>query len=189
MPYSDPVVEGFINAATVSRMNQAVTDALNKQRGFQAQGTDIFNQSLAAQSPQAAQADLTAGADRARQGYARVQSTPLTVSPQTADEKDSSVQSNIKGYQDLTNKTSAANTAYGNLATNQAITNMLAKANLGLLGQRAGAWAAITPYQISDAQKKSTALSDTYGAIMGVLNSYGGAAPGIQSALNNQGGS
>src|SRR5882724_935132 len=153
--------------------NSAANAELQRQAQFQQQGKQLFNQSLGQSTPQVAKQQLQQGTNQALQQYQNIQSIPLTNQPTTAEQTTRN---------QLFNQSAAPLQGYNNFSMQQAIQNLLAQQNLGVVSGNAQASAGVLPLELQQAAQSQQGLAG-----LGSLLSSAGGLAGIYGAYNGGG--
>lgn len=182
-------VESYANAQTQKNENATINDNLTNQKALQAKATGIFNQNLNSgnSAPQATAAINTA-AQQNQQQYAALAkqpsingASPVDVNPVVQARTDASTQ-NI-------GNAGAKLQGYSQWGVNQAIQNMLAGQQIGLVGNQSQQLQQTLGPQLQQAAGSEAGLSGlgsllgTLGTAVGVGGSVlGGAGAGAAGA-------
>lgn len=155
-------------------MNNAVNQQLAAQQGFQKQATPVFQQSLGASTPQAMQGQQQAGQQQAAAATRNAALQPLA-SPSLPF---SNPATNIS-YQGQQAKNaqqqgaSAALRGYSNIGLQQALKDLSANSQLGLIGNQARSSASVFPYLLQGASQSRSGEA-SLGSLLGSLGTLTG---------------
>lgn len=172
----------YANVQEGNNMNSAVQNALANQNAMQAKASNVFNQSLGASAPPAANRQIGQGATQALQQYQGLQALPLSASTGTNSlptGQQGIVNAQTSQGQRVSNQNNAGLQGYGNYSTQQGINNLLSGANLGLINNQAQSQLSTLPYQLQGAQNSQAGL-----AALGGLGTSLGNLWGVYNTVN-----
>lgn len=163
-------VGAVANANTARAENNTVNDELNAQRLLQQKSTNIFNQNLN-QGNSAADANSQIGATQAAQNknYAALNAQPAT-GGQSPVSIDPVVQARADASTQQQGNNSAKLQGYSQWGVNQAIQNMLAGQQLGLVNNQSQQLASTLGPRLQQAGQAYSGLSGV-GSLLGTLGS------------------
>lgn len=166
---------------TKSQMNDALAASLRKQRQRENQAQGVVQQSIAKSTRASAEQQLAQGAQQSRAEYQKLNQIP--VSSATVPFGASPQQQQIVGAENAqSNDARAQLMGYSNYDLLQAIKNLRAQQQLGVIGNFAQGDLGLLPLQMQAAQHSN----DLLGGAGGLASSLGGyfmQQPGQQSAL------
>lgn len=155
------------NSEATSAENKATDNQLSQQQALQKKATGLFNQNLPGNTQQAAQSQIGSANTQLQNQYKQAALAPLTptanpinVSPVVQARADQSTQ-----QQGAAN---AQNQGYSQWGVNQAIQNMLAGQQIGLVNNQASQLYGTYGANMNQAAQSSSGLSGI-GSILGTL--------------------
>lgn len=151
-------------------MNRSINAELGRQQGFTKQAQNVFNQSLAQSTPQAAQQQIGQGTQQALRTIGQAQSVPAAFSVPSFGVVNTGQQ---QTKQDLSNQASASMQGYGTYSLDQALKDLQARSQLGVISGEAASSAAVNPYEIQAASQRGAPLQAA-GSLLGTLGTLGG---------------
>jgi hypothetical protein len=151
-------------------MNNSINAELGRQQGFTKQAQGVFNQSLGQSTPQAAQQQIGQGTQQALQTIGRAQNVPAAFSMPSFGATNTGQQ---QAKMDLSNQASAGMQGYGEYTLDQALKDMQARSQLGVISNEAASSAAVNPYEIQAASQRGAPLQAA-GSLLGTLGTLGG---------------
>lgn len=173
-------------------MNNATNAELQQQQQFQKQGSQIFQNSLAQSTPQAAQQQIGQGVQNIA-GATQASALPPVSLPQTGPTSNAARVS--YSGQDAQNQRGAQANAglqgYGNFTLQQGLKDLSANSQLGLLGNQAAASERVLPYMLQQAANSQAPLAGigsllgTAGQLVGIgslTGAFGGGAAAAPTA-------
>lgn len=166
------------NAEAASAANAAANAELERQRGYQKRAQGVFDQSLAASTPQAAQQSMTAATEARTQDYAKQRSVPLSegASPVADTQRLVSPQA-VMGQDRLADAARARLAGYTEWDLQQAIKDMRASQQLGTIGNFAQGSQNVLPLELQDAARRGSGLR-SLGQLFSLGGSLAAAYPG-----------
>lgn len=176
-----------------SAMNQAMSNELATQQQFQKQATNVFQTSLGQSSPTSAQADMAKGQQLAMNQYQKLENTPLSGTSAPAPFGSSSAQNINAGQKQLSNTAQANLQGYSEWDLQQAIKDLTAKGQLGVIGAQSANAASILPYQLQAASQAGSDLTGigsllgAAGGVVGGIGAVGGGWAGLLGELGDSG--
>jgi hypothetical protein len=156
--------QAYAGSKETSAMNDAVSQEMARNQQYQQQGQNVFQQSLAKSTPQAAQQQIGQGQQQLAGLIQNAQAVPLSLS------MPSSIGVNDQTQQAKTNmsNTAASNLGgYSNFGLQQNLKDMQAGSQLGVINQNARGWANILPAQIQQASQSQQGLM-SLGQLLGM---------------------
>ena len=171
-------------AKSRNAMEQRTQDELNRQAQIQRKAEAEYAQSLARSGSGVADASIQQGTEQRQEGYSQLQSLPLDTGAQPVAGPKQAVTLRDVAQMQLANKSRAKLGGYETWMLDQAIKNVRANQNLGILGQQAVRSQNILPLELQDASHAGDALSGAgmgvgaLGALVGGLGALSGASAG-----------
>lgn len=171
------VAQSSAASATRSAEDKATDSQLQQQLALQGKATQQFNQNLPGNTVQSAQQQIGNSAGNSKQLYAAAQAqptqtsaNPLTLNPVVQARFDAGTQNQ--------GNASAQNAGYSQWGVNQAIQNMLAGQQLGLINNQSQSLANTLAPNLNQAGQSQAGLTGL-GSILGTL----GTAVGVGGTL------
>ena len=169
---------------TTRDMNRTTQNELARQQAFQKQGTGVFQQSLGQSTPQAMESQLAQGQKQAGDMYQQLQALPMQAGvpglPSQATLGANVTDQAGQAQTQQSNQAGAANTGYGNLATQQGLKDLSARSQLGVIGGNSRQSAAVLPYELQQDQGNWQWLQ----ALGQLLSSGGGLMGSMGSSMS-----
>lgn len=165
----------YANQEDTHAMNAAASAEAQRQAGYQKQANQVFQTSLAQSSPGTAQQQMQQGQDKAQAQYQKLESIPLSTSA-APFQTGQNGQSMVQGQTQLSNNAQAKLQGYSEWDLQQAIKNLTANQQLGIINTNASRSAGVLPYEIQQAGHTGDMLSGIgglFGAGGSVLGTYG----------------
>lgn len=165
-----------------SAMNTALGNELQDQAAYQKQASNVFQNSLSQSTPKAAQDQMLQGQQLAQAQYQKLENTPLTGTAAPAAFGSQGAQDINVGQKQLSNTAQANLQGYSEWDLQQAIKDLTAKGQLGVIGGLAQNRAQILPYQLQVAQQAGgdlTGIGSLLGAAGGVVGGIGALGGGM----------
>lgn len=165
-------------------MNNTINDELTQQAEYQKQGQQVFQQSLQQSSPQSTQQQMQQGQQLAQNQYQKLEAAPLSTGNAPFQSGAPSYQAEVQGRTQNSNASQAALQGYSEWDLQQAIKDLSANSQLGIINRNAAGAASILPYQMQQASHAGDALSGVgslLGSAGGLVGLYG-ATSGLGAA-------
>ena len=173
--------EMYANNQVRNKMNNLTGQELTRQKQYQNQASDVFNQSLSKSTPQAANQQIGQGQQQLAQLINQVQGVPLSASMPSFGDVNSSSQQAKQGM----SNTAASNLGgYSNYSLQQRLKDIAAQSQLGVISGNARQSSNVLPYELQQAQNSEQGLQSA-GSIMsdvGMLAGLGGMGMGMSAA-------
>lgn len=160
-----------------SAMNAQVAAEAARQKGYQDQAGKVFDESLQQSTPLTARQQMGQGEDRANAEYKKLESLPMGTSTAPFQSGTSGQVLNA-GRTQQSNQAQARLQGYTEWDLQQAIKNMSANRQLGVIGTNAHRSAGVSPYEIQQASHAGDTLSGI-GSLLGLAGTTVGALGGL----------
>lgn len=176
------VAEGIAAKRAGDAMNTIVAQHLYAQMLYNQMGQKNFKQALGQMGPGGVAGNLASAERSYGAQYRKAEAQPLYLTGPNATESGRVVRANTEGYRKSTNTLQARNAAYSDAATQQAITNLLARARLGLISELSRNTASTINAELqqaatsTDQKSRNFAQGERLGS--GGMEMYGSAATG-----------
>lgn len=166
-------VDMYANNQVRNKMNSDTSAELARQKQYQNQASNVFDQSLNKSTPQAANQQIGQGQQQLAGLINQVQGVPLSASMPSFGDTNSQTQ---QAKQGMSNKAASTLGGYGNFGLQQNIKDLQANSQLGLISGQARQSANVLPYELQQAQNSEQGLQ-SIGSLMsmaGMLAGLGG---------------
>lgn len=168
------------NANTARAQNNTVNDELTRQQGFQKQAGNLFNQSLGTSGVDTAQKTIADSAAKQTQQYQQLSNTPIQ-SASSPVAVDPVVQARADSQTQQQQGAGAQLQGYNQWGVDQAIKNMLASQQLGVVGSQAQASANTLGPRLQQAGQSQAGLTGL-GSILNTLGTVAGVGGSLLTA-------
>ncbi len=156
-------VSELANVNTRNTMNDTVNQELARNQAYQKQGSQVFNQSLAQSTPQAANQQIGQGQQQLAGLISNAQATPMSASMPSFGNVNTQTQT---AKNQLSNTAAANIGGYSNYGLQQYLKDLQAQSQLGVINKNAQGWANILPAQLQQASQSQSGLS-ALGSLLG----------------------
>jgi hypothetical protein len=151
-------------------MNNVVNSTIGRENQFTNQAQGVFNNSLAQSTPKAAQQQMGQGQQQLGGLISQAQNVPASFSMPSFGATNTAQQGVRQG---LSNQAAQNMAGYQTYGIDQAIKDLQANSQLGVIGNEAQSAASIMPVQLQQASQRGQPLQAA-GGLLGSLGELGG---------------